>query len=105
MTTIKATAGGSTLVIRANFAIGSSRIEYQLRNGDWDITPFQVGDCKHREMEAVKLVNRWLDSRERLPGSRSAQSERKEKNQPITGVNHDNDYRRTNRTNGRITHH
>lgn len=55
-----AKVNGCKLSIRADFGLSSSTIEYKLNNDSWDATPFQVADVKHRSLEALKVVNRWL---------------------------------------------
>jgi len=48
------------LAIRANFAQASSSIQYAVDDGEFDISPFQVADARHRESEAFRLVREWL---------------------------------------------
>lgn len=51
------------LAFRADFTQASSPILIGTRHGDeFDPTPFQVADARHRPTEAAKLLNRWCRS-------------------------------------------
>lgn len=59
---------GERIQIRANFSQASSDIKYRYAQPGSDFdgvfrpTPFQVADARHRELEAVKIVNQWLNT-------------------------------------------
>lgn len=48
------------LSIRADFAQASSSVWYKTPGEDWDITPFQVADFRHKPTAALSGVKRWL---------------------------------------------
>lgn len=48
------------LAIKADFAQASSSILYAVDGDEFDISPFQVADARHRENEAFRLVREWL---------------------------------------------
>lgn len=59
------------ILIRANFAHGSSQIEYSANGSGWSYTPWQVGAFSHRVADAALAVADWLtDYSEHLEGVR-----------------------------------
>jgi hypothetical protein len=53
---------GETIEIRADFAQASSPIQARYDGGDWEPTPYQVADARHRNRTALRLVLRWGQS-------------------------------------------